>query len=222
MLAVAVPVRERPIVIELPPGTIRSLKDLNVVSLMAFICAEFAVEYLKPFVERIVSTFETSLASVPVPLKRRTGTAVVVAAVAVGSVVVDPAVVDPVVVDPVVVDPLVVDPAVVDPVVVDPAVVDPDVVDPVLVDPVVVDPVVVDPVVVDPVVVDPVVVDPAVVDPDVVDPGNGTGAALAGVPIADPCDPHAVKATGIRTANPKIATRFSFSAEIENETTGPS
>src|ERR1700735_5146707 len=177
MLVVAVSVREWPIVIELPPGTIRSLKDLNVVSLMAFICAEFAVEYLRPFVERIVSTFETSLASVPVPLKRRTGTAVVVAAVAVGSVVVDPAVVDPVVVDPVVVDP---------------------------------------------VVVDPVVVDPAVVDPVVVDPGNGTGAALAGVPIADPGVPHAVKATGIRAASPKIATRFSFSAEIENETTDPS
>src|ERR1700733_4802709 len=212
MLAVAESVRERPIVIELPPGTIRSLKDLNVVSLMAFICAEFAVEYLRPFVERIVSTFETSLASVPVPLKRRTGTAVVVAAVAVGSVVVDPAVVDPVVVDPVVVDPAVVDPAVVDPAVVDPAVVDPAVVDPV----------VVDPVVVDPVVVDPVVVDPAVVDPVVVDPGNGTGAALAGVPIADPGVPHAVKATGIRAASPKIATRFSFSAEIENETTDPS
>src|ERR1700728_1396729 len=172
MLVVAVSVREWPIVIELPPGTIRSLKDLNVVSLMAFICAEFAVEYLRPFVERIVSTFETSLASVPVPLKRRTGTAVVVAAVAVGSVVVDPAVVDPVVVDPV--------------------------------------------------VVDPVVVDPAVVDPVVVDPGNGTGAALAGVPIADPGVPHAVKATGIRAASPKIATRFSFSAEIENETTDPS
>src|ERR1700728_152920 len=167
MLVVAVSVREWPIVIELPPGTIRSLKDLNVVSLMAFICAEFAVEYLRPFVERIVSTFETSLASVPVPLKRRTGTAVVVAAVAVGSVVVDP-------------------------------------------------------VVVDPVVVDPVVVDPAVVDPVVVDPGNGTGAALAGVPIADPGVPHAVKATGIRAASPKIATRFSFSAEIENETTDPS
>jgi hypothetical protein len=211
-LAVAVPVRERPIVIELPPGTIRSLKDLNVVSLMAFICAEFAVEYLRLFVERIVSTFETSLASVPVPLKRRTGTADHMAAVAVGAVVVDPAVVDPVVVDPVVVDPVVVDPAVVDPAVVDPAVVDP----------VVVDPVVVDPAVVDPVVVDPVVVDPAVVDPVVVDPGNGTGAALAGFPIADPCVPHAVKAMGIRTANPKIATRFSFSAEIENETTGPS
>src|ERR1700733_6784202 len=105
MLVVAVSVREWPIVIELPPGTIRSLKDLNVVSLMAFICAEFAVEYLRPFVERIVSTFETSLASVPVALKRRTETAVVVAAVAVGSVVVDPAVVDPVVLDPVVVDP---------------------------------------------------------------------------------------------------------------------
>jgi len=207
MLAVAESVRERPIVIELPPGTIRSLKDLNVVSLMAFICAEFAVEYLRPFVERIVSTFETSLASVPVPLKRRTGTAVVVAAVAVGSVVVDPAVVDPVVVDPVVVDPAVVDPAVVDPAVVDPAVVDPAVVDPV---------------VVEPVVVDPVVVDPAVVDPVVVDPGNGTGAALAGVPIPDPGVPHAVKATGIRAASPKIATRFSFSAEIENETTDPS
>jgi hypothetical protein len=189
---------------------------------MAFICAEFTVEYLRPFVERIVSTFETSLASVPVPLKRRTGTAVVVAAVAVGSVVGDPAVVDPVVVDPVVVDPAVVDPAVVDPAVVDPAVVDPAVVDPAVVDPAVVDPVLVDPVVVDPVVVDPVVVDPAVVEPVVVDPGNGTGAALAGVPIADPCDPHAVKAIGIRTANPKIATRFSFSAEIENETTGPS
>jgi hypothetical protein len=174
---------------------------------MAFICAEFAVEYLRPFVERIVSTFETSLASVPVPLKRRTGTAVVVAAVAVGSVVVDPAVVDPVVVDPVVVDPAVVDPAVVDPAVVDPAVVDPAVVDPV---------------VVEPVVVDPVVVDPAVVDPVVVDPGNGTGAALAGVPIPDPGVPHAVKATGIRAASPKIATRFSFSAEIENETTDPS
>jgi len=189
-------------VIELPPGTIRSLKDRNVVSLMAFICAEFAVEYLKPFVERIVSTFETSLASVPVPLKRGTGTADVVAAVAVGSVVVDPAVVDPVGVDPAVVDPVVVDAVVVDPAVVDPAVVDP--------------------VVVDPVVVDPVVVDPVVVDPVVVDPGNGTGAALAGVPIADPCVPQAVKATGIRTTNPKIATRFSFSAEIENETTGPS
>jgi hypothetical protein len=174
---------------------------------MAFICAEFAVEYLRLFVERIVSTFETSLASVPVPLKRRTGTADHMAAVAVGAVVVDPAVVDPVVVDPVVVDPVVVDPVVVDPVVVDP---------------VVVDPVVVDPVVVDPVVVDPVVVDPAVVDPAVVDPGNGTGPALAGVPMADPCVPHAVKATGIRAANPKIATRFSFSAEIENETTGPS
>src|ERR1700733_7990255 len=207
MLAVAESVRERPIVIELPPGTIRSLKDLNVVSLMAFICAEFAVEYLRPFVERIVSTFETSLASVPVPLKRRTGTAVVVAAVAVGSVVVDPAVVDPVVVAPVVVDPAVVHPAVVDPAVVDPAVVDPAVVDPV---------------VVEPVVVDPVVVDPAVVDPAVVDPGNGTGAALAGVPIPDPGVPHAVKATGIRAASPKIATRFSFSAEIENETTDPS
>jgi hypothetical protein len=185
---------------------------------MAFICAEFAVEYLRPFVERIVSTFATSLASVPVPLKRRTGTAVVVAAVAVGSVVGDPAVADPVVVDPVVVDPVVVDPAVVDPAVVDPGVGDPGVGDPG-----VGDPGVVDPVVVDPVVVDPVVVDPAVVEPVVVDPGNGTGAALAGVPIADPCDPHAVKATGIRTANPKIATRFSFSAEIEeNETTGPS
>src|ERR1700735_2512896 len=167
MLVVAVSVREWPIVIELPPGTIRSLKDLNVVSLMAFICAEFAVEYLRPFVERIVSTFETSLASVPVPLKRRTGTAVVVAAVAVGSVVVDPAVVDPV-------------------------------------------------------VVDPVVVDPAVVDPVVVDPGNGTGAALAGVPIAAPGVLHTVQATGIRAASPKIATRFSFSAEIENETTDPS
>src|ERR1700683_1500959 len=202
MLAVAESVRERPIVIELPPGTIRSLKDLNVVSLMAFICAEFAVEYLRPFVERIVSTFETSLASVPVPLKRRTGTAVVVAAVAVGSVVVDPAVVDPVVWDPAVLDPAVCDPAVLDPAVVDPAVVDP--------------------VVVEPVVVDPVVVDPAVVDPVVVDPGNGTGAALAGVPIPDPGVPHAVKATGIRAASPKIATRFSFSAEIENETTDPS
>src|ERR1700733_12007639 len=182
MLVVAVSVREWPIVIELPPGTIRSLKDLNVVSLMAFICAEFAVEYLRPFVERIVSTFETSLASVPVPLKRRTGTAVVVT----------------------------------------PAVGHPAVVDPAVVDPAVVDPVVVDPVVVDPVVVDPVVVDPAVVDPVVVDPGNGTGAALAGVPIADPGVPHAVKATGIRAASPKIATRFSFSAEIENETTDPS
>ena|ERR1035438_5991663 len=136
---------------------------------MASSCAEFAVEYFRPFVERIVSTAETSLAVVPVPLKRRTSTAGAVAAVAVGSVVVDPAVVDPVVVDPV--------------------------------------------------VVDPAVVDPAVVDPVVVDPGNGTGAALAGVPIADPGVPHAVKATGIRAANPKIASRFSFSAEIENETT---
>ena len=139
---------------------------------MASSCAEFAVEYFRPFVERIVSTAETSLAVVPVPLKRRTSTAGAVAAVAVGSVVVDPAVVDPVVVDPV--------------------------------------------------VVDPAVVDPAVVDPVVVDPGNGTGAALAGVPIADPGVPHAVKAIAIKAVNAMSTTRCNRFAANTNEITMPS
>src|ERR1700756_737956 len=95
MFAVAVLVRYWPIVIELPPGTSRSLKDLNVVSLMAFICAEFAVEYFRPFAVRMVSTAETSLEIVPVPLKRRTGTVVVVVAVVSGAFV-DTVVVGPV------------------------------------------------------------------------------------------------------------------------------
>ena len=107
-----------PIVIELPPGTIRSLKDLSVDSLMAFICAVLAVEYLRPFAERIVSTFETSPASVPVPLKRRTGTVVVVV------VAVDPVFVEVVAVDPVFVEVVVADPVFVDVVVADPEVVE--------------------------------------------------------------------------------------------------
>src|ERR1700757_2765690 len=130
MLVVAVRVRYLPIVIELPPGTIRSLKVLNVDSLMAFICAVSAVEYLRPFTERIASTFETSPASVPVPLKRRTGTVVVVVVVVV-AVAVSGAFVDPVAVDPLVVDVAVADPEVVDPVLVDPMLVDPVVVEPV-------------------------------------------------------------------------------------------
>src|ERR1700757_4033702 len=105
-----------------------SLNDKSVASLMELSCAEFTVEYLKPFAVRIVSTAETSLEIVPVPLKSRTGTAVVVfatgvaapldvASVAVVSVVLDPLVVAVVVV-PLVVAPLGVEPAVVNPVVV--------------------------------------------------------------------------------------------------------
>ena len=52
---------------------------------MELSCAEFTVEYLKPFAVRIVSTAETSLEIVPVPLKSRTGTAVVVFATGVAA-----------------------------------------------------------------------------------------------------------------------------------------
>jgi hypothetical protein len=196
---------------------------------MAFICAEFAVEYFRPFAVRMVSTAETSFAIVPVPLKRRTGTVVVVVAVTVAGAIVVPVAVDPVLVDVVVADPEVVvaGPEVVNPEVVEVVVAGPEVVEVVVVGPEVVNPVVVDPVVVDPVVVDPVVVDPVLVDPEVadsvvVDAGSGTGRALAGVPSVDPGLPHAVKVIGIRAANPKITTRCNLRGENKNESTDTS
>jgi hypothetical protein len=179
---------------------------------MAFICAVLAVEYLRPFAERMASTFETSPASVPVPLKRRTGTVVVVVAVTVAGAFVDPVVVDVVVGDPVLVDPVLVEPVLVDPVLVEP----------VLVEPVLVEPVLVELVLVELVLVEPVLVEPDVVDSVVVDAGRGTGKALAGVPSVDPGVPHAVRVIDIRAANPKIATRCNLRGKIENESTDTS
>jgi hypothetical protein len=174
---------------------------------MAFICAVLAVEYLRPFAERMASTFETSPASVPVPLKRRTGTVVVVVAVTVAVAFVDPVVVDVVVGDPVLVDPVLVEPVLVEPV---------------LVEPVLVEPVLVELVLVEPVLVEPVLVEPDVVDSVVVDAGRGTGKALAGVPSVDPGVPHAVRVIDIRAANPKITTRCNLRGKIENESTDTS
>jgi len=162
----------------------------------------------------MVSTAETSLEIVPVPLKSRTGTAVVVlatgdatpldvASVVVVSVVLDPLVVV-VVVEPSGVAPLVVEPDVVDPVVVVVAVV--------LVE------VVPEPLVVAPVFVDPLGVD--VVAPDVgVELGSGTGCALAGVPNVEPGVPHAVKIIGTTAISPKTIARCKPFAERGNETT---
>jgi hypothetical protein len=189
---------------------------------MAFICAVLAVEYLRPFAERMASTFETSPASVPVPLKRRTGTVVVVVAVTVAGAFVDPVVVDVVVGDPVLVGPVLVDPVLVDPVLVEPVLVEPVLVDPVLVDPVLVDPVLVDPVLVEPVPVEPVLVDPDVVDSVVVDAGRGTGKALAGVPSVDPGVPHAVRVIDSKAVNPRITTRCNLRGEEKNESTDTS
>ena len=191
-----------------------SLNDNRVASLMELSCAEFTVEYLRPLEDRMVSTAETSLEIVPVPLKSRTGTAVVVfatgvsapldvASVAVVLVVLDPLVVV-VVVEPAGVAPLVVELAVVDPVVVVVAVV--------LVE------VVPEPLVVAPVLVDPLGVD--VVAPDVgVERGSGTGPALAGGASVEPGVPHAVKIIGTTAISPKTIARCNLFGERGNETT---
>jgi len=131
-----------------------------------------------------------------VPLKRRTGTVVVVV------VAVDPVFVEVVAVDPVFVEVVVADP--------------------VFVEVVVADPVFVDVVVADPEVVEVVVADPEVVDPVVVDTGRGTGKALAGVPSVDPGVPHAVRVIDIRAVNPRITTRCNLRGKKKNESTDTS
>jgi hypothetical protein len=166
---------------------------------MELSCAEFTVEYLRPFEERTVSTAATSLEIVPIPLNSSTGTAVVVFATAVAAPLdvasVELASLDPLV-EVVVVVPLVVDPVVVVAVVVVDAV--PELLAPVLVDPLGVD----------------------VVVPEVgVEVGSGTGPALAGVPSVEPGVPHAVKIIGTTAISPKTIARCNLLPERGNETT---
>ena len=190
---------------ELPPGTMNNLNVNNVATLMESSCAEFTVEYLRPLEERIVSTAETSLEIVPVPLNNSTGTAVVVFATGVAEVLAVESVEEAsVVLDPLV-EVLVVVPLVVDPLVVEPAVVDPVVAVAVVV-------VVPELLVVAPVLVDPLGAD--VVAPElVVEVGRGTGPVLAGVPSVEPGVPHAVKTIGTTAISPKTIACRNLSAE---------
>ncbi|HEX4783493.1 MAG TPA: hypothetical protein VH350_04075 [Candidatus Sulfotelmatobacter sp.] len=170
-------------------------------TLMALSCAEFTVEYLKPFAESIVSTADTSLEIVPVPLNRSTGTAVVVDAVAGAPVVesVDAASLVPVALGDVVVDAAIVVPLDVVPEVAGAVVVVVDVAEP---------------------FVDADGVGEEVVVVDSV--GSGTGCALAAVPSVEPGVPHAVKTIGTTAISPKTIARCRLFADRGNETTGTS